>query len=281
MAVNTDEEPLDNLPKTQSEKPSEEIIPIKETETINPNQEIENMEVHHHAHDPAVPHHNKNWKSYFWEFLMLFLAVFCGFLAESYHTHLINKDIEKRNIESFIMNVQKDSINLVNSIKQNKDKIELINLLAKIPGEFTDTSFQRQFFYYQLQLLYSDGYLPDESAFLQMQSSGTLRLINKQNITDSILKYQNYNHVIKVQQEAINTSLQLSLENIIQVIDLRALVNQTPLKFNGNIQQVQNYINHQVGLSIQGRNYITILEEQLFNIKNLLPYLKKEYNINE
>ena len=281
MAVNTDEEPVDNLPKTQSEKPSEEIIPIKETETINPNQEIKNMEVHHHAHDPAVPHHKKNWKSYFWEFLMLFLAVFCGFLAESYHTHLINKDIEKRNIESFIMNVQKDSINLVNSIKQNQDKIELISLLAKIPGEFTDTSFQRQFFYYLQQLNYSDGYLPDESAFLQMQSSGTLRLINKQNITDSILKYQNYNHVIKVQQEAVNTSLQLSLENILQVIDLRALVNQTPLKFNGNYQQVQNYINHQVGLSIQARNYIGILEVQLFNIKNLLPYLKKEYNIKE
>lgn len=41
------------------------------------------MEVHHHPHDPAAPHHKKNWKSYFWEFLMLFLAVFCGFLAEN------------------------------------------------------------------------------------------------------------------------------------------------------------------------------------------------------
>jgi hypothetical protein len=26
----------------------------------------------------------KNWKSYFKEFFMLFLAVFCGFLAENY-----------------------------------------------------------------------------------------------------------------------------------------------------------------------------------------------------
>jgi hypothetical protein len=41
----------------------------------------QNMEVHHHAHNPAEPHHKKNWKAYFWEFLMLFLAVFCGFLA--------------------------------------------------------------------------------------------------------------------------------------------------------------------------------------------------------
>ena len=34
-----------------------------------------------HAHDlHKVPGHG--WKHYFWEFLMLFLAVFCGFLAE-------------------------------------------------------------------------------------------------------------------------------------------------------------------------------------------------------
>ena len=37
------------------------------------------MELHHHAHHEG----KKNWKSYFWEFLMLFIAVFCGFLAEN------------------------------------------------------------------------------------------------------------------------------------------------------------------------------------------------------
>ena len=33
------------------------------------------MEVHQHAQHGG----KKSWKSYFWEFLMLFLAVFCGF----------------------------------------------------------------------------------------------------------------------------------------------------------------------------------------------------------
>ena len=43
------------------------------------------MEVHSHTHSPR-----KKWTHYFWEFLMLFLAVFCGFLAENiwdYKTH--------------------------------------------------------------------------------------------------------------------------------------------------------------------------------------------------
>lgn len=78
MVENTDEEPLDKPTTTQSESSSEEIVPTKNTESIHQNSEIENMEVHHHAHHEG----KKNWKSYFWEFLMLFLAVFCGFLAE-------------------------------------------------------------------------------------------------------------------------------------------------------------------------------------------------------
>lgn len=79
MADNTKEEHLDNQTNIQPENPSDEITPTADTETITQNQESENMEVHHHVHDPAIPHHKKNWKSYFWEFLMLSLAVFCGF----------------------------------------------------------------------------------------------------------------------------------------------------------------------------------------------------------
>ena len=35
------------------------------------------MEVHAHSHTPQ----KEKWTHYFWEFLMLFLAVFCGFLC--------------------------------------------------------------------------------------------------------------------------------------------------------------------------------------------------------
>jgi hypothetical protein len=48
------------------------------------------MEVHHHAHTAR-----KKWTHYFWEFLMLFVAVFCGFLAENYGKLL---SIKKRHI---------------------------------------------------------------------------------------------------------------------------------------------------------------------------------------
>ena len=54
------------------------------------------MEVHAHTHTPR-----KKWTHYFWEFLMLFLAVFCGFLAENQREHFIEHRREKEYHESF------------------------------------------------------------------------------------------------------------------------------------------------------------------------------------
>ena len=52
------------------------------------------MEVHHHSHTASPPagRAGKKWTHYFWEFLMLFLAVFCGFLAEYQLEHKIESD---------------------------------------------------------------------------------------------------------------------------------------------------------------------------------------------
>ena len=45
------------------------------------------MEIHPHTHTPR-----KKWTHYLWEFLMLFLAVFCGFIAEYLLEHKIEKE---------------------------------------------------------------------------------------------------------------------------------------------------------------------------------------------
>ena len=62
MADNTEEKYLADPTNNQSENSTEEITPTADTETINPNQESENMEVHHHTH-PS--HGKKTWKNYF------------------------------------------------------------------------------------------------------------------------------------------------------------------------------------------------------------------------
>ncbi len=67
------EQPV-NKPTDKNSSSAEPITEVEQPLTLNPQPSTsEDMEVHHHTH---AAHGKKNLKSYFWEFLMLFLAVF-------------------------------------------------------------------------------------------------------------------------------------------------------------------------------------------------------------
>src|ERR1051326_8225057 len=66
------------------------------------------MEVHPHTHTER-----KKFAHYLWEFLMLFLAVFCGFLAENQREHLVERRREKQYMASMLEDLRNDSSTLV------------------------------------------------------------------------------------------------------------------------------------------------------------------------
>jgi hypothetical protein len=65
------------------------------------------MEVHQHSHTPR-----RKWSHYFWEFMMLFLAVFLGFLAENQREHFVEHKREKQFMISLIKDLELDSLQL-------------------------------------------------------------------------------------------------------------------------------------------------------------------------
>lgn len=192
MAVNTDEEHLENSAPIQSENPPEAIIPNTDTEPINPNQAIENMEVHHHAHDPAAPHHKKNWKSYFWEFLMLFLAVFCGFLAEYQLEHKIENDRAKELAKSLYLELYEDSIKLDNVIKMRNLKEDaakyLMTYFEKADFNLEADSAFRCLSYAYLAVSSTVIFEPSEGILNQLQNSGSRRYFKSQPLQNAISK---------------------------------------------------------------------------------------------
>jgi hypothetical protein len=78
------------------------------------------MEVHH----PHHLSHKKVWKEYFWEFFMLFLAVFCGSLAELQLEHYIENQREKK----YVVQIQQDL--LASSKEQNLNSVEKIAVFS-------------------------------------------------------------------------------------------------------------------------------------------------------
>ena len=144
------------------------------------------MEVHHHSHSER-----KKWTHYFWEFLMLFLAVFCGFLAENLREHFVEKKREKEYIRSMIEDLKTDTKYFATELagrKQNRIMTDsLINLLSKKDR----TEFQEQRMYYFARYCIAGVELPQfhDRTYDQMKSSGNLRLIHEKNIADSISNY--------------------------------------------------------------------------------------------
>jgi hypothetical protein len=136
------------------------------------------MEVHHHAHDPAAPHHKKNWKNYFWEFLMLFLAVFCGFLAEYQLEHKIEKDRAKELAKSFYQELKNDSITAALKVNNRIKQENALKYLVTYIKDSSLTNVSKPFainFMYGISFRSPSIFEPRTIMLDQLRNSGALR----------------------------------------------------------------------------------------------------------
>ena len=152
--------------------------------------ETEDMEVHHHAHDPAAPHHKKNLKSYFWEFLMLFLAVFCGFLAEYQLEHVIEHQREKQYIESLVADLKSDQEVISQHIIHVKSGISMMDSMIAILNAPSQIANHTGELYFLARLAPRLKPLSNNNrTFEQLKNSGNFRLIRNLNTSNKIMTY--------------------------------------------------------------------------------------------
>ena len=144
------------------------------------------MEVHHHSHTAR-----KKWTHYFWEFLMLFLAVFCGFLAEYTLEHKIEKDREKQFIRSLVDDIKADITQLNSVIQKRDEKIQRLDsliLLINLP-DFATYGSDIYFYAIHTARLVDIKFTANDGTLLQLKNSGGLRLIRNRAVVDSIAHY--------------------------------------------------------------------------------------------
>jgi hypothetical protein len=142
------------------------------------------MEVHHHT---SV--NGKKWFHYLWEFLMLFLAVFCGFLAENLREHFVEKKREYQYVQSLIKDIEIQVINIDTIIKSYQNQLPQLDSLFYYFPELlkgTTSDFLRNY------SVISDGYIDFyyiDRTMQQLKNSGGLRLISNRAVSDSIVNY--------------------------------------------------------------------------------------------
>jgi hypothetical protein len=131
------------------------------------------MEVHAHTHTPR-----KKWTHYFWEFLMLFLAVFCGFLAENQREHMIEHKREKQYAKELYTELFADSVAVADKIKLRLDKEKDMDYLSNYLRDSSLTSLPREFYPAYTTVMYlanTYSFEPKDGILSQLKSSGSLR----------------------------------------------------------------------------------------------------------
>ncbi|TAL42907.1 MAG: hypothetical protein EPN92_10945 [Chitinophagaceae bacterium] len=131
------------------------------------------MEVHSHTHTPR-----KKWTHYLWEFLMLFLAVFCGFLAENQREHIVEHQREKQYAKELYAEFFADSIVVADKIKLRLEKEKDMDYLNSYLKDSSLTLLPREFYPAYTTVMYlanTYSFEPKDGILSQLKSSGSLR----------------------------------------------------------------------------------------------------------
>jgi hypothetical protein len=142
------------------------------------------MEVHHHSHTAR-----KKWTHYFWEFLMLFLAVFCGFLAEYQLEHVIENQREKKYASSLMEDLINDTIDLKRDIAGWERMIHKTDSLRNELIKQPDQRDHRLVYRIAGDLGHNNTFLYHDRTIGQLKNAGNFRLIRKKIIADSLVEY--------------------------------------------------------------------------------------------
>ena len=243
------------------------------------------MEVHAHTHTPR-----KKWTHYFWEFLMLFFAVFCGFLAEYQLEHKIEKDREKQYIKSMVDDLNADTLMLQKNIALRQNRLMMIDSLVGMLSSADRGKKGNDIYYFARSISPPANIFPNDGTIQQLKSSGNLRLIRDNFIANSIMAYdQKMRSVlfemgdeVEIRAEYRQLAIKLFRTNVFHEMLATDTVSQ-PLNNPQLYTSDPGLINEFIG---QAQYFKKVHQSQLIRSRELLVLaqqliadIKKEYHL--
>lgn len=267
-----------NSTNRESEKIPDINIPIVESDNIISKQETENMETHaHHLHRASG---KKIWH-YLFEFVMLFLAVFCGFIAENWREQLREHQREKEFIHSIVEDIKSDTLQSNKTLIQLKrisSGIDSVLLALSSPEIIGNSNNAYRLWTKNLGL---EVFVSNDRTIQQLKSSGELRLIRNKAVSDRIMKYDQTLKKYYVQSNLMYSALR-EMTNYSQLFDFISLNKNknipVPLTEQGKKLLNQAYAN----LQLWNRGLIGLigwLEEVNEEGTRLVTFIQKEYHL--
>jgi hypothetical protein len=245
------------------------------------------MEVHH----PHHPTHKKKWSEYFLEFFMLFIAVTLGFFAENQREHFVEKHREKQYMESLLLDLEKDKMEVEAARKFTNTQIANIDtaIVLITKGIWSKENLKTM---YRVSLK-TGGNRPIsfvESTSTQLKTGG-MRLIEDKNITKLITDY--WQLLAQMNQAQTNSfdTWKTSIKNMTykifdgtNYIDVKnKIINDNAVLMTYDPIYLKEYNNRLLNLKFDLKNYLVdyFYDRIDSTILALQKEIKLKYNITE
>ena len=146
------------------------------------------MEVHRHTHTDR-----KKWKEHFWDFVMLFLAISAGFLAENIREKYVEDFREREIMHTLTQDLQADVFQ-IDSLKtkreiRNKNCDSLIYLLTA-SAKANNKDSRSLIYFYGRNASRRIHFHPQNGVLLQLRNSGGFRIVHDTSILKNINSYE-------------------------------------------------------------------------------------------
>jgi len=239
----------------------------------------------HHGKPPGEK--TRHFKEYFTEFLMMFLAVTMGFIAENVREHFSDSSKEQGYIVGMIKNLEVDTTNLKLTIQANKKQIIGIDTLRSISrNKLSEIKVQDSLYAYTIKYLFSiSEFKNDDITISQLRNGGGYRLIRNEGVLDSIEVYETNIKYLELQSGYFLSSIGKTLDLSGTIFDLNAsrrfqsAPSSTPMLITSDPQKIFEFYNKCFMISVSLKGYNQMLKGQLKYSIVLIAYLKKEYGI--
>lgn len=173
------------------------------------------MEVHHHAHHGE----KKNWKSYFWEFLMLFLAVTLGFFVENQREHYIEHVRAKDFSKTLVKDLQNDTAAIRAHTRNARRYIAIADTLLALSQTRLEGPAASRFSFYARFVYWTTVITWSNATFEQIKNSGSLRYFKNYQLLEKMMRYEALTK--QIDMEAYNNTVRgnLLLGQINSILD--------------------------------------------------------------
>jgi hypothetical protein len=297
--VKAERRKVKGLPPETEHPPAADHPALTELQTENRPLPTEEMEVHHH---PDLHHEKKPWKEYVLEGLMIFLAVFMGFIAENIREHINEKSRAHDFAVTLYADLKADTAEMHDYLKYHKFAVANIDTLMQLLSANDPKDVPSgKLYWFGLWGGAFRMFIPHDATLTEMKSSGSLRFFANLDFNSKLEQYdqlcQNlkafetlstgtYTETRKYRAQLFNFKYNAIVNNIsaIKNTRLRRMKIDSFLKTNPPLLNIDKVLFNQYVEMVRSRfldRDVTMGTEILNHADSLIVALKKKYDVEE